>query len=342
MNTQHAKSPCCRSLIRKFGKRRRQCCTCKRTWTIRPKKRGRPCVRVSSTDTILKQIFVDGFAVKHLAGRRTHLSLPGFRHRFRQILRRFVASPTSLKRRIIPQGPLILLVDGLWFNFKNKHWVLYLSALKSCHGKTAIFLDPILLPDREGASKWKQVFQAIPKDVKGRICALVADNLQGMKLIAQQNRWVLQLCHFHLILKLQLQRGRGRKRQRRTLRGGQVREELYQLIRKALEVPEGPLLDDVINRLNHLSQNFCGTQRVQAVVRDFLLSIQFYRNYLIHSNLHLPNTTNTMESMGCIIRDLLRRNRCASSPQSLLLWTTALIRIRPEVTCNRKIINRID
>lgn len=342
MATHHAKSPCCQTLIRRFGRRRRQCCSCKRTWTIRPKKRGRPCVRVSSTNEILSQVFVEGLPLKHLARRRPHLSSSGFRHRFRQLLRRFVVSPRSLQRRVIPKGPLILLADGLWFNFKDEHWVLYLTALRACRGKTAVFLDPILIPDREGALKWQQVFQAIPHGVKARIRALVADNLQGMKLIAKHNRWAFQLCHFHLILKLQLQRGRSRNRQRRALRGGEVREELYQLIRRALEVPEGPVLRDVMNRLNHLAHTSCGTQRVQAVVRDFLQSISFYRTYLAHPELHLPTTTNTMESMGSIVRNLLRRNRSASSPRSLLLWTTALIRMRPEVTCNGKILNRIN
>lgn len=341
MNTKHAKSPCCHTLIHRFGKRRRQCCSCKRTWSIRPKKRGRPPVRMSSSREVLNQVLLEKFTLQQLVSKRPQLSLSSFRHRFRQILRRFVDSSVSHQKRVIPQGPLILLADGLWFNFKNKHWILYLIALKACHGKTAVFLDPILIPGREGASKWRQVFAAIPEEVKARICALVADNLQGMKLIAQCHRWVFQLCHFHLILKLQLQRGRGSGRQRRALRGGQVREKIYQLICHALEAPEGPLLEAAIDELTKLSQNFCGTQRIQAVVRDFLKSIEFYRAYLIHPKLHLPTTNNSMESMGSIIRDFLRRNRCGSSPKSLLLWTTALIRMRPEITCNGKIINRI-
>lgn len=55
---------------------------------------------------------------------------------------------------------------------------------------------------------------------------MVVDNLPGMRKIAHQHQWVLQLCHFHLLLKLQARRGRVRY----ELRGGRVREEIHQLM----------------------------------------------------------------------------------------------------------------
>lgn len=270
--------------------------------------------------------------------RRPNLHLPSLRYRFRQALQQFIARPAPQK--IPPYGRLILLVDGLWFNFKNEPWILYLTALRSCEGEVAVFLDPILLPGREGALKWKQVFAAIPSEAQNRICALVADNLQGMKLLAKHHRWVLQLCQFHLILKLQVQRVRSR--QWRALRGGQIRENIYRLIRQALEISEGPKLNALLYELTQLAHAFCGTQRIQAVIRDFLISIKYYRAYALYPKLNLPTTTNTMESMGSVIRNLLHRNHCASTPKSLIQWTTALIRMRPEITCNGKNINRIN
>ena len=327
MKTKHAKSPCCQSPIYRFGQRRRQCSSCKKTWSIRIKKRGRPIACIPSN--VLNQIFLEKYTLGHLIQRRSRLKLSAFRHRFRQALRRFVAGPSHQK---IPSGPLILLADGLWFHFHKKPWILYLVALKSCSGKTAVFLDPILLPDKEGAFKWKHVFAAIPTEPRARIQALVVDNLNGMKLIAKQEGWILQLCHFHLILKLQIQRGR----ERRVLKGGNVREEIYHIIRQALETQDESCLNSLLERLIYLSQTFCGTQRIQAMVREFIQSIKYYRAYRTHPELNLPNTTNTVESMCGIIRDLLRRNRCASSPKSLLQWTTALIRLRKELTCNGK------
>src|SRR3989338_4131782 len=164
MTTKHAKSPCCYALIHRFGHRRRQCSSCKRTWSIRQKKRGRPRIRIQSN--ILNQIFLEKYTLSHLAKRRSGVGLVNFRHRFRQVLRRFVARPSPQK---LPSGPLILLADGLFFYFQKRPWILYLMALKSCTGHTAIFLDPILIPERESAFRWIRAFEVIPTGVKSRI-----------------------------------------------------------------------------------------------------------------------------------------------------------------------------
>lgn len=325
MKTKYAKSQCCYAKIYRFGHRRRQCSYCKKTWSIRPRKRGRPIVHISSN--ILRQVFLEKYTLRHLLQRRSGLHPQTFRYRFRQVLRRFVNGPNPQQ---IPPGPLILLADGLWFYFHNEPWVLYLTALRSVSGKIAVFLDPVLLRGREGAYQWKQVLNTIPSESQSRIRVLVADNLQGMKRTAQQNGWILQLCHFHLISKLQIQRGRAR----RALKGGGVREEIYQNIRKSIATPDELHLNTLLARLTLLANTFCGTQRIQAAVREFLHSVRYYRSYRKYPELNIPTTTNTVESMCSIVRDLLRRNHCASSPKSLLRWATAQIRMRQTLTCN--------
>jgi hypothetical protein len=229
------------------------------------------------------------------------------------------------------------LVDGLWFEFEGVPWVLYLVALKPCQGHQATFLDPLLLPGREGASRWQQAVEAIPLDVRKRIRAIVADNLPGIEKIARQHRWILQLCHFHLLLKLQAPR----RRVRYTLRGGAVREEIYQSIRNALVLPPGKLLSRTLQRLEHLAGGDCGTLRIKTVLRQFLVDLPFYRSYLAHPELGLPLTTNAVESMCRLVREMLRSSRAGSNPKSLLLWTTALIRLRSTITCNGHRLNRI-
>jgi hypothetical protein len=159
---------------------------------------------------------------------------------------------------------------------------------------------------------------------------LVADNLPGMRRLAQQHGWVLQLCHFHLLLKLQV-RHRG---VRYALRGGPVRHEIHQLIRSALTAPDGPRVHHALKRLRRLSQTDCGTARIQMTVREFLRDVQSYRSYLTHPAFGLPQTTNTVESMGRLLREMLRRSRAASNPGSLLRWTTAFVRLRARITCN--------
>ena len=331
MKSKHAKSPCCGARVWRYGPRRRQCVQCQHTWTIRPRKRGRPVHRTSAS--VLHRVFVEGFTLRQLFSKRPGVALPAYRYRFRQALRRFVARPSPQK---IPRGPMVLLADGLWFQFDGKPWVLYLTALKPCRGNIATFLDPLLLPGKEGASRWERAVAAIPPDATSRIKAMVVDNLPGMKRIAQQHQWVLQLCHFHLLLKLQAYR-RG---VRYALRGGSVREEIHQLIRLALHLPDGDRLSQTLERLTHLSRSNCGTLRIQTSVCHFLQELRFYRSCLTHPRLDLPRTTNSVESMGRLLREMLRSSRAGSNPASLLLWATAFIRLRPTVTCNGHSFNR--
>ena len=327
MPPQHAKSPCCGDWIRRFGQRRRQCRRCKKTWSIRPKKRGRPSK--PAPDSALSDVFLKRYSLQHLAIRRPGLKLPAFRKRFRQTLHRFVSRPS---RTTLPEGPLVLLMDGLWFRFGGKPWVLYLIALKSCREQTATFLDPVIIEGKEGAFKWEQAVATIPAEVQSRIRGLVVDNLRGMEKLARQRGWALQLCQFHLLLKLQVQRNRPN----RALQGGQVRLELFRLIRSVLYLQEGPDLYAALDQLKYLAQTDCGTKRVRAMVREFLRCVGFYRTCRVRPELGLPSTTNAVESMGGITRGLLR-NRSGSSPRSVLLWATALIRLIPRIICNGKI-----
>lgn len=328
MNSKHTKSSCCSARIRRFGHRRRQCVQCKHTWTIRPKKRGRPQRRFPIG--IINKVLLNRYTISQLAQRKGAPNPPAFRYRFRQALRRFICRPPSQK---IPYGPLIMLADAFWFRFKGKQWTLYLVAVKSCTGKHAVFLDPVLLAGKEGASRWQYVFRSIPVKIRKRILGIVIDNLRGMRLLTKYHHWVLQLCHFHLIFKLQFHR-RG---PRRALKGGKVREEIYRLIRMILEVPQGRQLNMASAKLRKLAKSSCGTRRMQAVVREFLNCVRYYRAYRVHPKLGLPTTTNAVESMGGVIRDLLRRNHSACSPAALFLWATALIRTRSKIVCNGKI-----
>src|SRR5258708_19700097 len=97
-----------------------------------------------------------------------------------------------------------------------------------------------------------------------------------MQKIARQRRWVLQLCHFHLLLKLQGQRGGVRY----ALRGGAIREEIHQLIRKALELPNGNQLREALDRLHRICEGNCGTERTQTALRLSLEPVPHYRSPL--------------------------------------------------------------
>ncbi len=326
MNSSHAKSLCCRAKIYRFGFRRRQCSQCKRTWSIRIKKRGRKHWRGSLG--FLGAVLLQGQTLKSLA-RRAGLTHQAVEHRYRQALRRFVSCPYVVR---LPVGPLVLLLDGLYFRFGGKHWVLYLMAVKPRHHNRAIFLDPLLLPGRENLRGWSQAITTIPAHIHRRIQASVSDEVAGIIRLGTSQGWIVQLCHFHLISRLQNCRGRRNRR----LAGRPLREALYQLTRQALELPDGPHLQTVLQQLRNLAQQATGLRVIRMIVREFLRRIEHFRAYRKYPELDLPTTTGSVEAMGRRVRDLMRQTRSISSPQALQLWATALIRMRPTVMCNGK------
>lgn len=230
------------------------------------------------------------------------------------------------------RGQLVLLIDGLYFRFNRRPWVLYLMALKPCHHNRAVFLDPVLFAGREEIGRWSHAISAIPVRLQRRIAALVSDQIRGITSLAARRGWVLQLCHFHIISQLQGSRGRRKTK----IRGRNMREALYQLTRQALELPDGPRLQRVARRLKMLLCRPGGSRRIRMAAREFLRRIEQFRAYRKHPHLNLPTTTGTVEAMGRIIRDLMRQTRSIRSPRALQLWATALIRLRPKIMCNGK------
>lgn len=284
---------------------------------------------------LLSRVFCHGFTVKQLWQQHPHGTLPTYRARFRQALRRWLARPRRAPH--LPTGPLVLLLDGLWFQFDGHPWVLYLMALKPCGQSYAVFFDPVLLPGREDTTRWRHVLTTLPPSLRPRITALVTDNLRGMREIAQEAGWHFQLCHFHLLLKLQA----GHRARRYARYGGPIRERIDHVVRRALTVPDGPALKRVRTELRALARHDCGSARIQTIVRGVARELDDYRTYLRHPTLGVPRTTSAIESMGRLVRELFRRHRAGSSPRALLAWVTAYLRFRGRITCNGGTINRI-
>jgi len=232
----------------------------------------------------------------------------------------------------LPTGPLILILDGLYFRFQGKDWVLYVMAVKPCQQNRAIFLDPVLQPGRENMQGWSHAFTTIPRSIHKRIRASVSDEIAGIIKLGTAQGWIVQLCHFHLISRLQNCRGRRNHR----LHGRPLREALYQLARQALALPDGPRLRTVLTQLKCRVRQATRLRVMRMMVREFLRRIDHFRAYRKYPNLSLPTTTGTVEAMNRRVRDLMRQTRSISSPEALLKWATALIRTRPIVTCNGK------
>jgi hypothetical protein len=230
----------------------------------------------------------------------------------------------------LPDEDLVLVIDAMWFQFAGSSWVLYLVGAKAMRARTAVFLDPVLLPGRETSEQWRHVLAGIPEPIRARVRAVVSDNLRGLTQLVTAGHWVSQLCHFHLISQLHGRRGRHRPH----LADRVTREQLYQLTRQALECPDGPRLRALLRRLAHLVAQPIGSGRLRMVVREFLRRVDAYRAYQQYPQWQLPTTTGAAEAMGGRIRTTLARARHVNTPHALRLWATAVIRLHPTVTCN--------
>lgn len=240
--------------------------------------------------------------------------------RFRKVLDSFLKEPR--KEKFLCRE-YILLFDALWFKFNRKRWTLYVIAARSVRNTIAIFLDPVLLEGKENAACWKQIIDTLPLALKNRVKACVSDGFQGSKKLTKENAWILQRCHFHLIGQLQIRRG-----QRKNLKDKYIREEIYQTTRKLLTAKKIKVLKEQLQKL--ISRSDC-PRKLQSIICEFLRDLDDFRAYAKYPQLNLPITNNTVESMNKLIR-----KQCSylKTPESLKLWATAFIRMRPHIKCN--------
>lgn len=222
---------------------------------------------------------------------------------------------------------LVLLTDGMWSTFRGKYWVLYDMAVKPIGCDVAWFLDPLLLPGKENMEGWKRAVGTIPVGIRRHVRALVSDGLRGSKGIARSNRWVHQLCHYHLLSKLHDMMGRVQSR----VAGREARRVLVRAVSEALVTTDSGRLDLIEELICILAEHQDYTERLRGIAREFLRDLGLYRNYLSHPELRLPRTTSTLESMHSQLRRVVQS---VNSPSALLLRVRAYIRLHPTIACN--------
>ena len=289
MATQHAKSPCCRGRINRFGKRRRQCFVCKRTWRIRQKRRGRKRKRIAVS--LLNRILLERHTIAQ-EKRNVRLSRSGIALRYAKAMRTLVERRPALSSC----GPYALIGDGLYFKFKRKEWVMYLMAVKPPRSKKAYFLDPVLLEGRECFERWAQAVATVPVSVKKRIRAFVSDGFRGSQLLSEQNHWWHQRCHFHLLANLV--RGKGKRRYR--IRSTALRDNLLEAARTILSSRNTHRLSQARKRIRRLINRPVCPPYIRKQALEFLEREYDFRVYLKRPELNLPTTTNAIESTGCV------------------------------------------
>lgn len=324
MNTVHAKSPCCRETIYRFGSRRRQCRACGRTWRIRTKKRGRKLKRSSIR---LPQHVLAEYARMTSWARRQHISTAAASFRLRGAMKHVLRASRPCP---LPPGPYALLGDGLYFKFKRMDWVMYIMAMKPVRSSRAFFLDPVLLQGKESYERWHVAIATIPPVTKKRIRAFVSDGFRGSKLIAREHGWINQRCHFHLLMALIRRHGRRSYR----VKGAGIREKLLGVVRVLLATTDDVMKRKHIIKAQRLLSHPLCPPWIRKQTIEFLRTLDDFRAYLIYPELNLPATTNAIESTGKIIR---KATGTARTPQSVLLRATTFLRLRKSIACNGKL-----
>ena len=240
----------------------------------------------------------------------------------------------SVRRRMFPPGPYALLGDGLYFKFKRMDWVMYLMAVKPVHSHRAFFIDPVLLPGKESYERWRVAIATIPTEIKKRILAFVSDGFRGSQRLSEQNRWLHQRCHFHLLAALV--RGKGKRRYR--VRGSRLRDKILEATRILLCSQNAYALAQARRaiRTGIARPNCPAYVRKQAF--EFLEREHDFRTYLCYPKLNLPTTTNSIESTGRMMR---KATSTARTPESVLLRATAFVRLKKSITCNGKFSTKL-
>jgi len=230
-----------------------------------------------------------------------------------------IAMPNELL--LPPDQTLVLIVDGLRFRFDGQPWTLYDLAVKPAQESYAWFLDPVLRAGAESATIWRQVIDDIPAEVTGRVRALVADGMRGIKEVAQECDWVYQRCHYHIWALLQ---------QWFDLRGpGSLDASIKQAVRDILlSADEEQAARARWTIANHLDKNSSGAD---WTLRQLLRDWPAVRAHLDYPHLGIPRTTSAVESMHSLIRTVVDR---VNTPSAVYRRALTFIRVRPTITCN--------
>ena len=324
MNPLQEKSPCCQNKIRRFGKRRRQCSGCGKTWRVWLKERGRKHLRYSSFKPLVEYL-TNGIGSLEKEAVKRRMNAPAFRNRIRKLLQSYIKETPWPG---IPHGSLIAVVDAIAQVVRGEIWSVYVILLRSIDSVSAVITAPYLLKGSESGIGWHTAFDRLPEDVKKRIIAIVCDGKRQLVLFARRKGWILQRCHFHLRYRIAnyartgiLNRNKG------------VAEKIQTFIDTILFDPDENSVQQTLRRLEIFMPRV-RSFGLRFVLRGFLKNYLDFRSYLMFPRLHLPTTTNSAESLNGKFRDLQRRARGFRTIKAFYLWIVALCKHKKTITCN--------
>ena len=332
MKNLHAKparrsggSPCCRGGVIRFGNRRRQCILCRKTWRIRQKKRGRKTKRVSQ-ELVARYINQEIPTSYTLAKINKRQSKDQRERAIRKSLRKFVK---ATKWPALPCGePIIVVADAMIVTIDRRVYAAYFIVIKRILDAKAVIAKPYIRAGTESWLGWQQAFSRLPEAVLASIYALVCDGHNGLRSVALHKKWLIQQCNFHAIARMQGRRSRWVRSRHRAMG-----EAIYRLINDVLTNPSEEAALDSASKLWEISRQ-TSSRNLKTYLSGFSKRYREYRTYLEYPELHLPRTSNSVESLIGSVRKLCGRAHGFSTIRSFALWISALLKKKKCATCN--------
>lgn len=250
------------------------------------------------------------------------------RRRFHRSIRAWKRSNLIAPPFTEEDGKLILIVDGIYFQFKDEEYVCLIVLLRPVEERKARFRGLILVQGDESRKHWEKAFKsALTHTEQAQICAVVADGAHGLVSLSNEQKWVYQRCHFHLLKEFKNICGGHRGVSR------DLREMIVDVIRQILDTPDEKETKLLVEKLISLIAHPDCPRTVKNKVNGFLKHIARFRMCYQYPELRLPKTSNSAEYIGKLIRR--RENLLHGFPTttSLEYWLEIILRENPEIRC---------
>ncbi len=324
MIKKHLKRACHHLRFVRHGGKRRRCVVCGRTWTIRPKRRGRKQFRASQN--LIERYFSGAIANMRALATYHRWNRDRAQQMVRRSLLRYVESRLRREPSRSPHGRLIAVADAMWHFVAGEKITLYLIFLRPIDSTEATIALPAFFPGHEDRKGWDYAWNQLPVAYTHRICALVCDGQPWLVAFGYRQGWIVQRCQFHLLANLQMYLGI-KERQRNSM----VLTLVHALFSTTDQKRSGQILEEL--RQIRMTTRSRGMRRVLSGLET---NYQDFQSYLRYPDLNLPATTNTAESCISGIRGLMRRCRGFRSEKALRLWITGYILWKKTIRCNGK------
>jgi len=324
MRFQHRKSTCCRALVVRHGGKRRRCSQCRRTWSIRPKRRGPKPLRADRS--LIESYFEKERAAARIVAKRRGTSRSKEQRSLRRSLSLFITHQLPTWTEALPKhGPLIAVPDGIWYRVgrRREKRTAYLILLRPVEAQEAVIAPPLVLTGHEDLLGWEAAFAALPESLRKRIQAIVCDGGMGVVAFARKQPWHLQRCHFHLLANLMMYRNP-------TLHP--ELKPLFDAVRMIISTTDQKAVRRSMRRIE-AERDATTSPGVKRILSGLLTNYRDFQTYVRHPEFNLPRTTNAAESCVSRFQELKKQLRGFRSEEAMHEWLTGYALWKKTIAC---------